>query len=219
MGAAHSTSSCLSNKNLTPLETVCGQGPPCVRGDGDISVVKAETNQGLVQGGLPSVRMAEVVFPAAASSLFAGPSRVGLLAAGCDRASGGTIQAVLVDGGSLTRDWLCHSSPHPWLGMGTSRRGQRCPRSQGWGLLRLAQRGSSFPSPMTRLSHGPARVRGTGDQMKLKPGAWFLPSTVSHGLRPHCSTRRCCPPSEPPPAQTCAAAGSSGPWGLPPGQS
>lgn len=68
MGAAHATSSHLSNGNLTPLETACGQGPLWVRGERDgVLVVKSETDRGLVRGGLPAVRKAEVVFLAAAS--------------------------------------------------------------------------------------------------------------------------------------------------------
>lgn len=90
MGAAHATSSHLSNENLTLLATVW---PGSSLGEGRLDkvlVVKSGTNHGLVRGGLPSVRKAEVVFLAAAS----GPGGRSCLFV-CGTESGGALSSWL----------------------------------------------------------------------------------------------------------------------------
>lgn len=85
----------------------------------------------------------------------------------------------------------------------------------------LREAPGSLPSPPPRhptpglcsvISQPESEARGTQGSRE------WAPVPRQQGLRPRCSTHRCCPPSGPPPAQTCAAAVSSAPWGLPPGR-
>lgn len=73
--------------------------------------LKQKPIEGWFKEGVSSVGKGEVVFPAAASGpgglfcFFVGLSQAGVLAVACDRASGGTVQAVPFKSPSRGRVW------------------------------------------------------------------------------------------------------------------
>lgn len=186
-------------------------------------MVEAETTRGLAQGGLLSATWDEVVFLAGAwgpgAHLCRGPWGAGLTAAVvvAELGGGGSIQAVLGGRWEPYQGWAVpFRSPTQRSGLGAGGRGQKCPRGSGLGApLPGAEKPLQYPPSLPEAN--PAQ---SFPSQSPRHGVQSAVAVVSvPRLRPRCSTRRCCPPSEPPPAQTCAAAGSSGPWGLPPGPS
>lgn len=172
MGTAHSTSSRSSDQRLMPGEPVCRQGPLWVTEDGENTwMVEAKSTRGLVQGGLPSATLDEVVFLAAASGPGArlrGRAR-GPVGQGSQqqwwRQSRGSIEAVL--GGwrePYQRLAVAFKSPTQRSALGGRREGPGAGGSSAW----LREAPPPAPSPPMAPRSRPCSVIS---QPGPRPGA------------------------------------------------